>query len=74
MNAATLIAKECASIPAIDDHAQLVDVIDDKLLAAPCPRIRGASFSSSSPTSPILSRLGSMAVGLALGGPDFQKQ
>src|SRR6266850_7125830 len=26
---------------------------------APCPRIRGASFSSSSPTSPILSRLGS---------------
>src|SRR5467141_1698486 len=32
MNAAMLLAKECSSIPAIDDHAQLVDAIDQKLL------------------------------------------
>src|SRR5438045_3661503 len=33
MNAAMMIAKDCAAIPNIDDHAQLVDVIDHKLLA-----------------------------------------
>src|SRR5213594_1551750 len=33
MNAAMVLAKECSSIPTIDDHGQLVDVIDQKLLA-----------------------------------------
>src|SRR5437867_8831207 len=32
MNAAMMLAKECSSIAAIDDHAQLVDAIDQKLL------------------------------------------
>src|SRR5712691_7084677 len=33
MNAAVALAKECSSIPAIEDHTQLVDAIDQKLLA-----------------------------------------
>jgi uncharacterized protein (DUF1800 family) len=74
MNAAMMLAKECSSIPAIDDHAQLVDLIDAKLL--------GGTMSSHTRTV-ILEQLTDihdpeqarvMAVGLALGGPDFQKQ
>src|SRR6266496_2114568 len=74
MNAAMMIAKDCASIPNIDDHAQLVDVIDQKLLAGTM---------SAHTKSVILEQLTdindptqarTMAVGLALGGPDFQKQ
>ncbi len=74
MNAAMMLAKDCASIPNIDDHAQLVDLIDQKLLAGTM---------SAHTKSVILEQLTdindptqarTMAVGLALGGPDFQKQ
>ncbi|HEY3219808.1 MAG TPA: DUF1800 domain-containing protein [Gemmatimonadales bacterium] len=74
MNAALMIAKECSSIPTIDDHAQLVDAINQKLLAGTM---------SAHTKSVILEQLTDindpaqarvMAVGLALGGPDFQKQ
>ena len=74
MNAALALAKECSSIPAIDDHAQLVDAIDQKLL--------GGTMSAHT-KSVILEQLTditdavqarALAVGLALGGPDFQRQ
>jgi uncharacterized protein (DUF1800 family) len=74
MNAAMAIAKDCSSIPAIEDHAQLVDLIDRQLL--------GGTMSAHT-RSVILEQLRDindpaqarvMAVGLALGGPDFQKQ
>ena len=74
MNAAIAIAKDCSSIPAIDDHARLVDTIDQQLL--------GGTMSAHT-KSVILEQLGdvtdsiqarALAVGLALGGPDFQKQ
>ncbi|HUC39517.1 MAG TPA: DUF1800 domain-containing protein [Gemmatimonadales bacterium] len=74
MNAAMLIAKECSSIPDIDAHAELVDAIDRKLLAGTM---------SAHTRSVILEQLNdindpeqarAMAVGLALGGPDFQRQ
>src|SRR5712671_1163353 len=69
MNAAMMLAKDCASIPNIDDHAQLVDVIDQRLL--------GGTMSAHTKnvileqltdiTDPEQARI--MAVGLALGGP-----
>jgi len=74
MNAAMMLAKDCSSIPNIDDHAQLVDAIDQKLLAGTM---------SAHTKSVILVQLTdindpgqarALAVGLALGGPDFQKQ
>src|SRR6266576_1670516 len=74
MNAAVAIAKDCSSVPAIDDHARLVDTIDQKLL--------GGTMSAHT-RSVILEQIADltdpeqargMAVGLALGGPDFQKQ
>jgi uncharacterized protein (DUF1800 family) len=74
MNAAVAIAKDCSSVPAIDDHAQLVDVINELLL--------GGAMSAHT-KSVILEQLTditdpgqarALAVGLALGGPDFQKQ
>jgi len=74
MNAAVAIAKDCSSIPAIDDHARLVDRINQQLL--------GGTMSAHTKsvileqitdlTDPEQARV--MAVGLALGGPDFQKQ
>ena len=74
MNAALAIARECASIPALDDHTQLVDAIDQQLL--------GGTMSAHTKTvileqlrditDPLQAR--ALAVGLALGGPDFQKQ
>jgi len=69
-----MLAKDCSSIPSIDDHAQLVDAIDQKLLAGTM---------SAHTKSVILEQLTditdpgqarALAVGLALGGPDFQKQ
>src|SRR6058998_2791332 len=33
MNAAMVIAKDCSSVPANADHAQLVDMIDQQLMA-----------------------------------------
>src|SRR5438034_9199773 len=74
MNAAMMLARECSSIAAIDDHAQLVDAIDQQLL--------GGTMSAHT-RSVILEQLAdvmdptqarALAVGLALGGPDFQKQ
>jgi len=74
MNAAMGIAKDCSSIPANADHARLVDMIDQQLLAGTM---------SAHTKSVILEQLTdvadpaqarALAVGLALGGPDFQKQ
>src|SRR6266513_4173220 len=74
MNAAMLIAKESSGIPDLSGHAELVDAIDQKLLAGTM---------SAHTRSVILEQLNDindptqariMAVGLALGGPDFQKQ
>ncbi len=74
MNAAMGIARDCVSVPVIADHAQLVDMIDQQLLAGTM---------SAHTRSVILQQLTdvndptqarALAVGLALGGPDFQKQ
>ena len=74
MNAAMLIAKESTGIPEIGRHAELVDAIDQKLLAGTM---------SAHTRTVILEQLNDindstqariMAMGLALGGPDFQKQ
>ncbi len=74
MNAALAIAKDCSSITPTDDHAKLVDMIDQQLLAGTM---------SAHTKSVILEQLAditdpqqarALAVGLALGGPDFQKQ
>ena len=74
MNAAMMIAKDCATIPNIDDHAQLVDVIDQKLLAGTMSAHTKSVILEqiADLTDPGQARV--MAVGLALGGPDFQKQ
>ena len=74
MNAAMMIAKESSSIPDIESHAELINAIDQRLLAGTM---------SAHTRSVILEQLNDladpaqariMAVGLALGGPDFQKQ
>src|SRR6266508_783156 len=74
MNAALAIAKDCSSITPTDDHAKLVDMIDQQLLAGTM---------SAHTKSVILEQLAditdpqqarALAVGLALGGPDFQRQ
>ena len=74
MNAAVMIARVSTSIAPTDDHARLVDAIDDQLL--------GGTMSAHT-RSVILEQLSdiddpaqarALAVGLALGGPDFQKQ
>jgi len=74
MNAALALAKECSSIPAIDNHAQLVQAIDEKLLAGTMSaHTRSVILEQLADiTDPEQARV--MAVGLALGGPDFQKQ
>src|SRR5437667_493719 len=74
MNAALMLAKQCFSIPTVPDHSQLVEAIDQKLL--------GGTMSAHT-KSVILEQLAdindpeqarTLAVGLALGGPDFQRQ
>ena len=74
MNAAMMLAKECSSIAAIDDHAQLVDLIDAKLLGGTMSAHTKSVILDqlADVTDPIQAR--ALAVGLALGGPDFQKQ
>ena len=74
MNAAIAIAKECSTIPALDDHAQLVDVIDQRLLGGTMSAHTKAVILEqlADINDPIQAR--SLAVGLAIGGPDFQKQ
>src|SRR5438309_9908223 len=74
MNAALMLAKQCSSIPTVPDHSQLVEALDQKLL--------GGTMSAHT-KSVILEQLAdindpeqarTLAVGLALGGPDFQRQ
>jgi uncharacterized protein (DUF1800 family) len=74
MNAALTIAKECSSIPAIDDHAQLVDAIDQQLLGGTMSAHTKAVILEqlTDIRDPVQAR--ALAVGLAIGGPDFQKQ
>src|SRR5213594_898637 len=74
MNAAMVLAKECSSIPTIDDHGQLVDVIDQKLLAGTMSEhTRSVILEQLTDVGdPMQAR--TLAVGLALGGPDFQRQ
>jgi uncharacterized protein (DUF1800 family) len=74
MNAAIAIAKDCASVPPIDDHVQLVDVINQQLLGGTMSaHTRGVILEQLTDISdPVQAR--ALAVGLALGGPDFQKQ
>ena len=74
MNAAVMIARECTSIGPADSHAQLVDEINQRLLAG----------SMSAHTRDVIleqltdindpTQARDLALGLALGGPDFQKQ
>jgi len=74
MNAAMGIAKDCASIPANEDHAQLVDMIDQQLLVGTMSAHTKSVILEqlTDVTDPVQAR--ALAVGLALGGPDFQKQ
>jgi uncharacterized protein (DUF1800 family) len=74
MNAALTIAKDCSSIPATENHAQLVDLIDKQLLAGSMSEhTRSVILAQLADINdPIQAR--ALAVGLALGGPDFQKQ
>ena len=74
MNAAMGIAKDCSSIPANEDHARLVDMIDQQLLAGTMSAHTKSVILEqlTDVTDPVQAR--ALAVGLALGGPDFQKQ
>ena len=74
MNAAMMIGKESSSIPRIEDHAQLVDAIDQKLLAGNMSAHTKIVILEqlADISDPMQARV--LAVGLALGGPDFQKQ
>ena len=74
MNAALAIGRECASVPALPDHAQLVDAINQQLLAGTMSsHTRDVILEQIADISdPMQAR--AMAVGFALGGPDFQKQ
>src|SRR5881296_4395929 len=74
MNAAMGIAKDCSSVPANDDHARLIDMIDQQLLAGTMSAHTKSVILEqlTDVTDPVQAR--AMAVGLALGGPDFQKQ
>jgi len=74
MNAAMAIAKECSSIPTIDDHAQLVDQIDQRLMAGTMsPHTKTVILEQLTDIADP-QQAKTLAVGLALGGPDFQKQ
>src|SRR6266550_3433725 len=74
MNAAIGIAKDCSSIPANEDHARLVDMIDQQLLSGTMSAHTKSVILEqlTDVTDPVQAR--ALAVGLALGGPDFQKQ
>src|SRR5467141_513827 len=74
MNAAMGIAKDCSSIPANEDHVRLVDMIDQQLLAGSMSAHTKSVILEqlTDVTDPVQAR--ALAVGLALGGPDFQKQ
>jgi len=74
MNAAMVIAKECSSIPTIDDHAQLVDQIDQLLMAGTMSAHTKTVILEQLTDTGDPQQAKTLAVGLALGGPDFQKQ
>ncbi len=74
MNAAMAIAKECSSIPTIDDHAQLVDQIDQRLMAGTMSPHTKTVILEQLMDIADPQQAKTLAVGLALGGPDFQKQ
>ena len=74
MNAAMAIAKECSSIPTIDDHAQLVDQIDQRLIAGTMSPHTKTVILEQLMDIADPQQAKTLAVGLALGGPDFQKQ
>ena len=76
MNAALALARGSldAVIPATTDHSQLIDMVDERIL--------GGTMSAHT-RSVILEQLAditdptqarALAVGLAIGGPEFQKQ
>ena len=74
MNAAIMIARQSPGVAANDDHARLIDAIDQQVLAGTM---------SAHTRTVILEQLKDiadpeqarvMALGLALGGPDFQRQ
>jgi uncharacterized protein (DUF1800 family) len=74
MNAAMMLARDCSSVPAIDDHAQLVDAINQGLLAGTMSaHTRGVILEQLADVRDSV-QARTLAVGLALGGPDFQKQ
>jgi uncharacterized protein (DUF1800 family) len=74
MNAAMMLAKDCTSIQTIADHGQLVDAIDRQLLGGTMSAHTKAVILAqlTDITDPLQAR--ALAVGLAIGGPDFQKQ
>ena len=74
MNAGLVIAKECTSIPTIDDHAQLVDQIDQRLMAGTMSPHTKTVILEQLMDIADPQQAKTLAVGLALGGPDFQKQ
>src|SRR2546426_3263146 len=74
MNAAVALAKECSSVPMLDDHAQLVDMIDRQLMAGTMSAHTKSVILEQLADVTDPSQARALAVGLALGGPDFQKQ
>src|SRR5881296_852829 len=68
MNAAMGIAKDCSSVPANDDHARLIDMIDQQLLAGTMSAHTKSVILEqlTDVTDPVQAR--ALAVGLALGG------
>ncbi|HLZ44829.1 MAG TPA: DUF1800 domain-containing protein [Gemmatimonadales bacterium] len=74
MNAAMVIARECSSVQPLPDHARLVEAINQQLLGGTMSaHTRDVILEQIVDISdPMQAR--AMAVGLALGGPDFQKQ
>ena len=74
MNAALMLARQSASISNVDDHAQLVDAIDQQLLAGTMSAHTKSVILAQLTDINDATQARTMALGLALGGPDFQKQ
>ena len=74
MNAAMMIAKQSTSVSDIAGHAELIDAIDRQLLAGTMSaHTRSVILEQLTDiTDPAQAR--TMALGFALGGPDFQRQ
>ncbi len=74
MNAAVMIARECTSVAPTDDHSQLVDAIDQQLLGGTMSAHTRSVILEQLTDLSDPQRARALAVGLALGGPDFQRQ